>query len=77
MGKGIIQLIMAEYAKDQDGRWHELLFEIVNGRPSGAEEGEGGVRPPYADGCVSPYDVGYVSPIWGWRSESVCGAGRR
>lgn len=37
MGKGIIQLIMAEYAKDQDGRWHELLFEIVNGRPSGAE----------------------------------------
>lgn len=33
------------------------------------------MRPPYADGCVSPYDVGYVSPIWGWRSESVCGAG--
>jgi len=37
MGKGIVPVIMAEYAKDQRGKWHELLFEIVNGRPSGAK----------------------------------------
>ncbi|KAI5809152.1 hypothetical protein DFH27DRAFT_598692 [Peziza echinospora] len=35
VGKSNIALIMDKYAQDQDGWWHELLFEIENGsKPS-------------------------------------------
>lgn len=36
MGKPIIPLIMDRYAQEKGGWWHELLFEIVHGRKSGA-----------------------------------------
>jgi hypothetical protein len=37
MGKNqVIPLIMAKYAVDQGGWWHELLHEVVHGRKSGA-----------------------------------------
>jgi hypothetical protein len=37
MGKPAVQFIMDMYARDQDGWWHELLFEIEYGTKSGAK----------------------------------------
>jgi hypothetical protein len=36
MGPVAVPFIMDLYAKNQEGWWHELLFEIVHGRKSGA-----------------------------------------
>jgi hypothetical protein len=36
MGKPAVPLIMDAYAREPDGWWHELLFEIEHGNKSGA-----------------------------------------
>ncbi|KFZ13841.1 hypothetical protein V502_06411 [Pseudogymnoascus sp. VKM F-4520 (FW-2644)] len=36
MGKSAIPLIMERYARDQEGWWHELMYEIVHQRRSGS-----------------------------------------
>jgi hypothetical protein len=38
MKYSIIPLIMNEYSQDQHGWWHELLCEIVNGKPSNSQK---------------------------------------
>lgn len=35
MGPGVIGHVMDRYEREQDGWWHELLHEIVHGKPSG------------------------------------------
>ena len=35
MGPCVIGNVMDKYAGEQDGWWHEMLHEIVHGRPSG------------------------------------------
>lgn len=35
LGPSIIANVMAEYAADQDGWWHELLHELVHGERGG------------------------------------------
>ena len=38
MGLPVLPLVMNEYAKDQNGWWHEALEEIVQGKKSEKEE---------------------------------------
>ena len=36
MGPSVIGHVMDKYANEPDGWWHEMLHEIVHGKPSGA-----------------------------------------
>jgi hypothetical protein len=39
MGKDhVVPLVMARYAEDRGGWWHEMLHEVVHGTKSGANE---------------------------------------